>query len=99
MPQELKIKTDHKWRYFKYGHELPNQKKWKKEKNWLELEAFDTMPFVYYRKWYYALDEFMRMSKDHVQGWEGYVGETAFSSVVLKISKDGERYKIGYATT
>jgi hypothetical protein len=29
------------------------------------------------------------------KGWDGYSSDSAFSGVLIKISKDGEEYKIG----
>ena len=92
------IKSDKKWRTFKYGYELP--KKWRKEFDWLKGEAFTDGNFAYYRKWYYALDEFLRIEPSGqtigFRGWDGYISDTYGSGTVIKISSDGNRYKIGH---
>lgn len=91
------VKSDKKWRTFKYGYELPT--KWRKEKNWLKGEKFDEMNFAYYLGWYYALDEFSAFvdSQPISKDWDGYISETYSSAVVIKVSKNGEQYKIGLA--
>lgn len=93
----LVIKSDKKWHTFKYGYELP--KKWRKSKDWLKGEEFDNANFAYYRKWYFALDEFMRIEPSAAtrgfRGWDGYLNETYDSGVIIKVSSNGDRYKIG----
>jgi hypothetical protein len=87
----VRIKTDNKWRMFKYGYELP--KKCRKEFDWMSDEEYSTHSFAYYRKRYYALGEFMVFTEKNA--WDGYIADSYFSGIVIKLSKDGDRYKIG----
>lgn len=94
------IRTDSKWRNFKYGYELPA--KWRKEKSWIENdEEYATSSFVKTpgrNAWYFALDEFLVVPKpiDVFRGWDGYINTSYYNGYVIKVSSDGERYKIGY---
>lgn len=95
----VKLRTDNKWRNFLYGYELP--KKWRKHFDWMNDEEFETMNFVKTpgkNKWYYALDEFMITSNMAMFPgvWDGYHSDTYFSGHVIRVSTDGEQYKIGY---
>jgi len=49
--------------------------------------------FFKYRNWWYHLSQFMRDQAS--EGWDGGLADTMFSGVVIKISKDCERYKVG----
>lgn len=91
------IKSDKKWRNLIYGYELP--KKWRKEFDYLTDEEFETRNFAKYRGWYYDINEFSaindRMGYAEFKGWDGIVSDSYFSGVVIKLSSDGEQYKIG----
>jgi hypothetical protein len=101
------IKTNNQWRTFTYGYEIPVM--YSKEFNWMSLEEFENGLFVKVKVgkgskknnvWYYALNEFSIVpgpsgSDSVFKGWDGYINETAFSGVLIKVSSDGERYKIG----
>ena len=94
----MKVRTDHKWKSLKYGYELPKNQR--KQFNYLSDEEFDTHNFVKYRRSYYDVNEFMAIpnrSSSDLGAWDGYHGETYFSGIVIKLSSDGERYKIGEA--
>lgn len=89
------ITSDKKWRNFTYGYELP--KKWRKHFDWIKSDGvYDNSNFVKYRGWIYSIDEFMSIPVDAgMHGWDGIINETYFSGVVVKISSDGDKYKIG----
>lgn len=90
----IKITGDNKWHDFKYGYELP--KKCRKEFNWMTDEEYDTSNFVKYRNRIYSLDEFMLPPKDLKEiGWDGIYSDSYFSGVLIKVSSDGEQYKVG----
>ena len=96
------IKTDHKWHYFKYGYELSQKEriKWRKEFSYIKSnEEFYNRNFAKYRGQLYDINEFMSIkgwsTEPFGKAWDGYMSDTYFSGVVIKISKDGERYKIG----
>lgn len=94
----IKIVGDNKWRNLLYGYQLP--KKWRKEFDWMSNEEFEIENFVKVpgkRVWYHAVNEFMRAPKDLADiGWTGIHNDTYFSGVLIKLSSDGERYKIGH---
>lgn len=90
----LTIKTDHKWKDFKYSHELP--KKWRKEFDWMNDEEFESSNFIMYRNWVYVLSEFMVIENNSdLKDWDGYQSDSFFSGIVIRLSKDGSQYMIG----
>jgi hypothetical protein len=91
----LKIYTDNKWKQFKYRNEVPVK---------VLADYFDHLPeeeygdgFIKYRKTWYHTSDFMRNSgaTDLTKGWDGYHSDSYFSGVLIKLSDDGEEYKIG----
>jgi hypothetical protein len=91
----MKIRTDRKWKNFRYGYELP--KKALKEFDWLE-DAENQDGFMYYRRRWYHIEEFMRIDShtpDAFQKWHGYAADSYFSGILLRVSNDGEQYQIG----
>jgi hypothetical protein len=86
------VTTDNKWKQFKYGNEVPD-KVLSENFDWLEEK---TDGFFVYRKSWYHVSEFMNVpDTETFKGWDGYSSDSAFSGVLIKISKDGEEYKIG----
>jgi hypothetical protein len=90
----MEIKTDHKWRPFIYGHELTEKEK-------KELDYYDwndenadchSGVFFRYRGWTYDLSQILRVDMD---GWDGAESQTYSSGILVKVSKDGEYYKVG----
>ena len=89
----VQIITDHKWRHFLFGYELPERAK--RYFDWISPEEFDSAPFIKYRRRFYALDDFLRLEGYVPGGFDAYHSDSYFSCVVIKISDDGESYKIG----
>ena len=99
------IKTDNKWRNLLYGYELPV--KWRREFDWIKNdEEYENTNFAKYHGQYYDINEFQVLptigdaSGKHVvypefRGWDGYMNDTYSSGVLIKLSSDGEQYKIG----
>ena len=96
----VEIITDHKWKNFRYGYEVPAKIRLE-DYDWLEdEEKFDK--WIKYRDRYYHLSEFMNLhNKIHcvnppefMDGYDGYISDSFFSGVLIKISEDGEQYKI-----
>lgn len=84
------IKTDNKWREILTWHDLTEKER--AEFEWADQDA----QFVRYKGRVYCLDEFaIASTSDNFKGWDGYVGDSFFSGVVIKISSDGERAKMG----
>jgi hypothetical protein len=95
---DVTIKTNHHWRDFVYRHDVPasvlaDRFDWTNEE-----DHFDG--FFCYRGWWYHLSEFSvwtsKLPDDSpFKGWDAYAGDSYFSGVVIKVSRDGERYQIG----
>lgn len=93
----LTIKTDRKWKHFKYRNEVP-AKVLTRQFDWLKEEDGGFDGFILYRKCWYHVSMFMRFrdnSDSEFKGWEGYHGDSYFSGVVIELSKDGEMYRVG----
>jgi hypothetical protein len=87
----LKIKSDKKWKNFKTRDEVPKQVL-SRQFDWLDEDSgYDG--FINYKGHWYHLSEFMRGGG--MADWDGYHGDSYFSGVVIKVSGDGEQYKIG----
>lgn len=93
MADRITIKTDRKWRSFKYRGEVPAGIL-TGQFDWLDAEEADG--FIQYRGCWYHLSEFMRVDgMPSLDGWHGYKNDSFFSGVVIKLSPDGEEYRIG----
>lgn len=88
------IKTDNKWKQFKYRDEVPKRVLENEFSHLTEEEGY-VDGFIHYRKRWYHVSEFMTIPSFTVNGWDGYSGDSFFSGVVIKIHSDGESYKIG----
>ena len=92
---EATIKTDHKWKMFKYRNEVP-KRILKDQFSYLDEEDDIDGFFVYRGSWYH-LSDFMRLEKHNplrVLGWQGFASDSFFSGVAIKISDDGETYQV-----
>lgn len=91
-----KIITDHKWKNLLYGYQVPEKVK-KDYFDWMQEPEIDSSYFIKYRNRYYSLDDFMRIEKEcpfYSLGYHGYVSDSYFSGVLVKLSDDGEQYQI-----
>ncbi len=91
----IKVVTNHAWRAFRYRHEVPakvlsNQFDWTNDAH--EKNGDYSDGFVRYRGIWYHLADFQRGG---IKGWDGAHGDSFFSGVVIRLSKDGESYQIG----
>ena len=90
----LEIKTDHKWKQFKYGYDVEKRKDYKYY-DWMDENDKGDGWIIYHRRLYHISD-FMRIENiPEFSGWNGYHSDSFFSGVLIKLSDDGERYKIG----
>jgi hypothetical protein len=87
-----KITTDNKWKSFKYRNEVPDTVL---KDRFSHLSDEDTDGYFKYRNHWYHTSDFLRTE---IPGWNGIHSDSAFSGVLLKISKDGERYQVGTVT-
>ena len=92
----LEIITDNKWKPFRYGNEVP-KKVLDDDFDWMDEDQIGDGFFKYKGQWYH-LDEFMRISKNApapMKKWHGYLSDSFFSGVLIKVSSDGEEYIVG----
>jgi hypothetical protein len=94
----IQIKTNHQFREIVYGYEIFENNKIRNEFDYLNDEEFIATDFICYRGNWYALNDFMCIEKNasfDFSGWDGYLSETFFSGVLIKISSDLDSVKIG----
>lgn len=94
---DLTIKTDRKWRNFKYGYEVPDKVivQYFPHLNNDDGDASDG--FIHYRRRWYHVSDFMAVTEGNPleeMGFDGYLNDTYFSGVAIEISRDGEQYRI-----
>jgi hypothetical protein len=91
----MSIRTDHKWHNFKYGYEVP-KKVMRDQFDWMDEDQREGDQFILHNGHWYHLSDFMRLPKGTpIPGsWDGYAGDSYFSGMLIKVSQDGERYKI-----
>ena len=94
----MKIYTNNHDRHLKYKDEVPQDII--DDYDWLdEDEAFDG--WIHYRDRWYHTSDFMRFGygggtvPDEFDGWHGYLNDSFFSGVIIKLSDCGESYNIG----
>jgi hypothetical protein len=94
----LKIKTDNRWHHFIHHSDVPNVVLHSQYEHLDEEESADG--FFQYKKYWYHLSDFMHAANMHeFAGWDGYASDSYFSGVVIKLSRDGEQYKVGTYTS
>lgn len=94
---DLTITTNNQWRNFLYGYEVP-EKVMKEQFDYLGGDA-NCDGFICYKGNYYHLCDFMRIDTNSpfdTKKWSGYVSDSFFSGILIKVSDDGEHYKIGW---
>lgn len=95
-----RVTTDHKWKAFRYRSEVP-ARVLKRQFDWTQADHEkhgDYLDgFVKYKGTWYHVADFESVPRDAVslQGWDGYHAHGFSSGVVIKLSSDGESYKIG----
>ena len=91
----LHIKTNHHERQFVYRYDVPQDIL----ERWFDYqdpeETIDG--FFEYRGHWYHVDQFMRLRhpSPEMGEWDGYAADGFASGVVIKISDDGETFKVG----
>jgi len=87
----MRIKTDNKWHQFSYRYDVPADVL-EDDFDYLdEDEGYDGF-FKYKDTWYHLSDFTYITSFDD---WDGVYSGTAFSGTLIKVSDDGEEYKVG----
>lgn len=90
-PDQVKVTSDNRWHDFKYRNEVPKAVL-EREFDWLGEDEGDDGFFRYKGTWYHR-DEFMVTKQ--FPGWDGYKGDSYFSGILLTMSPDGEKYRVG----
>jgi hypothetical protein len=85
----MDVTTDHKWKSLRYGYEVP-AKVLADQFDWMDEDESGHGFFCYHGRWY-NVQEFMRTD---VKGWDGMHGDSFFSGVLIRLSKDGESYMV-----
>lgn len=87
------VSSDGKFKPFLYDYQVP--KKVLADYNWLDEDA-KADGWVKYKNEYLHLSDFMRVSGSGMgRDWSGAHGDSFFSGTVIKMTDDGEEYKIG----
>lgn len=85
----MKIKTDHKFKPLRYRYEVPARVL----ASYFDWTDADDGFFCYRGTWYH-ISQFER-APEPLAPWDGYHGDSYFSGVVIKLSRDGEDYMVG----
>ena len=92
----MKVITDHKWHDFKFDYEVP-EKVLKDLFSHLDEDETDYF-FKYHNRWYHISD-FMRMEPGTLfygsNKWDGYLSDTFFSGILIKMDEDCDKYMVG----
>ncbi len=101
MTNQVSIITNHHWHDFIFASEVP-KKVWKDQFDHLDPDEASDMFFKYRNCWYHISD-FMRIdaqpADDPFKDWDGYAADSAFSGVLLKVSRHGDQYMVGTYST
>jgi len=85
----MEIITNNQERHFLYGYEVPEEVLNDEYDHLSDDEK--THGFIYYKGRYYHTSDFQQ---SHMTEWDGVVFDSYFSGVAIKLSDDGETYKI-----
>ena len=85
------VRTNNHWNDFKYYYEVP-QKVLDDQFDWMENP--DEYTFLKYKNFWYSLSDFVRWENPDFD-YDGILPDSFFSGIVIKLSPDGEQYKIG----
>lgn len=87
----ITIKTNGQYRPVLYWEDLTS-----KEQGEFDSSTKEESSYIRYKKWVYALDDFMRTNcNDVLSKWDGYHGESYFSGVLVKYSNCGDAVVVG----
>ena len=90
----LTIKTNRHWHNYLYGYELTEEEA--KEFDYIGEDDFPSHDFARYQGVIYDVQEFMSSGRiPEFKDWDGYLSDSFFSGVLIKLSDDGEQYQIG----
>lgn len=89
----MEIKTDNKFKFFKFRCDVPAK---------TLMNQFDHISedggFISYNGTWYHISDFLILKNLDLKGWDGMYNLYAFKAILIKISNDGEAYKIATYT-
>lgn len=89
----MKIITNNKKRDLLYGYELPKKIH---EKIRYDYKDFENSLFFLYKNECYNLSEFERTNNmSELKSWHGYINDTYFSGICIKIDSDDCMVTVG----
>ena len=88
----MKITTDNKWRPLLDRSEV-SLKFLENELDWCKAET----GYIWYKGWWYHISEFILNTKLDIElkDWDGYMSETVFSGVLVKVDRECESVIMG----
>jgi hypothetical protein len=90
----LSIVTNNRFRDFVYRSDVPEKVLADQFDHMSEEDGVDG--FFQYRGYWYHLSDFMGIENNpEMAGWQGYSSDSAFSGVLICVSRDGESVKVG----
>lgn len=92
MSYKVIIRTDHKWKPFKYRSEVP-ARVLAKEFDWATPADDYSDNFICYRGSWTHLSQYTTCN---IEGWQGVDNWSWSNGAVIRVSQDGEKYQIGY---
>ena len=88
----MTLRTDGKWHDFKYRNEVPKTVL-RREFDWLDSEGSEDH-FIRYQRGWMHLSQFERTNEPD---WDGVMPTSMTTAILIKVSRDGEQYKIASA--
>ncbi len=92
----LLVRSDRRWKDLVSGYDVPEDVR-KSQFDWLDDSENSDGFFKHHGTWYH-LSQFMRVppeSELQMDGWDGYEADSFSTGTVVKVSRDGEQYKVG----
>ena len=91
----MKVYTNNHHRQLKYRHEVP-EKILADYFDWLTEDMGGTDGFFCYRSRWYHVSEFMRFDQHAPfdKKWDGYISDSFFSGILIKLPEDCETYQV-----
>lgn len=89
----MEIKTNNHWYPIIYGYELTEKER--AQFDYLDSEELVSGSFVRYKNRCYHIAEFLRVDIWELREWDGYIPNSFFSGVVIKLSDGGDACKLG----
>ena len=91
------IKTNNQQRDLLYLEDFTEKEQQviRSEYDWMEPDIECNFGFFKYRGNIYHLQDFLRAPDSFKKDWDGYISETYFSGVVIKLADDNDHVVVG----